>query len=595
MAAKVKTDNELLEEIQALRIQLQEAEETLDAIRHGEIDALVVNGPEGEQVFTLQGADHPYRLMVETMREGAVTVTLDGTIVYCNQSFAELLGIALERLLGTAISLYVANQDAATFAALMEAGKRDSVKGEIRLKSETGVLVPVSISTSSQQMDQLPAVCLVVTDLTEHQHNEELRVSEKLAKALHEQSEFSLAREQEARSEAENANRIKDEFLATVSHELRNPLNAILGWSSILRSRQTNKEQGVHGIEVIERNARIQLKLIEDLLDVSRIESGKLAFSLGELDVVGIIETAVEAAQPAAAARQIQLKWNAGNECAIVLGDAGRLQQVVGNLLSNAIKFTPAGGTVDVELGIQLGNVVITVADSGEGISTEFLPFVFDRFRQADASAKRLHGGLGLGLAVVRHLVELHRGHVTADSLGIGRGARFTVTLPLATVQDNKTANAVSSNAELMAVSTEHESSLLDGLKILVLDDDPDAREFLQILLTNNGAQVKAVATASEAYIDVQGEVPDMLICDIGLPDEDGYEFIRRIRLLTESSSANIPALALTAFALPNDRKKALIAGYQDHLTKPVESHELLNSVASIARRNEPLPKSNMT
>lgn len=271
------------------------------------------------------------------------------------------------------------------------------------------------------------------------------------------------------------------------------------------------------------------------------------------------------------------------------------MQQVVGNLLSNAIKFTPAGGTVDVELGIQLGNVVITVADSGEGISAEFLPFVFDRFRQADASAKRLHGGLGLGLAVVRHLVELHRGQVTADSLGIGRGARFTVTLPLATVQDNKTANAVSSNAELMAVSTEHESSLLNGLKILVLDDDPDAREFLQILLTNNGAQVKAVATASEAYIDVQGEVPDMLICDIGLPDEDGYEFIRRIRSLTESASANIPALALTAFTLPNDRKKALIAGYQDHLTKPVEAHELLNLVASIVRRNEPLPKSNLT
>jgi PAS domain S-box-containing protein len=589
MAAKVKTDHELREEIQALRIQLQEAEETLDAIRHGEIDALVVNGPDGEQVFTLQGADHPYRLMVETMREGAVTVTLDGTIVYCNQSFAELLGNALERLPGSAISLYVANEDASTFAELMEGGKRESSKGEIRLTSATGVLVPVSISTSPLLMDQLPAVCLVVTDLTEHQHNEELRVSEKLAKALHEQSEILLAREQEARSEAEKANRVKDEFLATVSHELRNPLNAILGWSSILRSRETNKEQGEHALEVIERNARVQLKLIEDLLDVSRIESGKLVFSYGELDVVRIIETAVEAAQPAAAAKQIQLNSNAGNACAIVLGDAGRLQQIVGNLLSNAIKFTPAGGTVNVELDIQLGKAVITVADSGEGISPEFLPFVFDRFRQADASTKRPQGGLGLGLAVVRHLVELHGGNVTAESLGIGRGATFIVRLPLSTVQDAMTDAAAKDNEELTAAGSEYKSPLLDGVKVLVLDDDSDAREFLQILLSKNGAQVKGVATASEAYMEVQGNVPDILICDIGLPDEDGYEFIRRIRSLTKSSSANVPALALTAYALPNDRKKALIAGYHDHLTKPVEPHELLNSVASIARRKLPV------
>lgn len=586
MAAKVKMDHELRDEIQTLRIQLQEAEETLDAIRQGEIDALVVNGPEGEQVFTLQGADHPYRLMVETMKEGAVTVTLDGTIVYCNQSFAELLGTALEKLPGTAISLYVADEDASTFTELMEGGKKESSKAEVRLKSQSGVLVPVTISTSSLQMDQLPAVCFVVTDLTEHKHNEELRISEQLAKALHEQSERSLAREQEARSEAENANRVKDEFLATVSHELRNPLNAILGWSGILRSRETNKEQAHHALEVIERNAQIQLKLIEDLLDVSRIESGKLAFSFDHVDVVRIIETALEAARPAAAERQIQISFNAGDACAKVLGDAGRLQQVVGNLLSNAIKFTPAGGTVKVELDIQLANAVITVADSGEGISAEFLPFVFDRFRQADGSTKRLQGGLGLGLSVVRHLVELHGGNVTAASLGIGRGATFTVKLPLSTVQEEIRAVVATDNVEPIAASDECKSPLLNGVKVLVLDDDSDAREFLQILLSENGAQVRVVATASEAYSEVQGDVPDILICDIGLPNEDGYEFIRRIRSQKESSSANIPALALTAYALPNDRTKALVAGYHDHLTKPVEPAALLNSVASIARRH---------
>ena len=582
MAAKVKMDQELHEEIRALRIQLQEAEETLDAIRQGEIDALVVSGPEGEQVFTLQGADHPYRLMVETMREGAVTVTLDGTIVYCNQSFAEMLGTALERLPGTSITLYVADEDAAPFAEIMEADKRESSKGEIKLKSETGILVPVSVSRSPLQLEQLPAVCLVVTDLTEHKHNEELRVSEKLAKALHEQSKMLLAREQVARCDAETANRVKDEFLATVSHELRNPLNAILGWSGLLKSREPNKDQAKHGLEVIERNARLQLKLIEDLLDVSRIESGKLAFSFGALDVVGIIEAAVEGARPAAVAKQIQLNSIAGNAGTIVLGDAARLQQVVGNLLSNSIKFTPAGGTVDVELNTQLGNAVITVTDSGEGISPEFLPFVFDRFRQEDASTKRLQGGLGLGLAVVRHLVELHGGNVTAESLGVGRGARFTVRLPLATVRDAMTATVSKDNEEFIEPGTEHKSLLLDGVKILVLDDEIDAREFLQILLSKNGAQVKVVATASEAYREVQGDLPDILICDIGLPGEDGYEFIRRIRSLKESSSANIRALALTAYALPNDRENALIAGYHEYLTKPVEPHQLLTRLRAL-------------
>lgn len=586
MAAKAKMDHELREEIEALRIQLQEAEETLDAIRQGEIDALVVNGPEGEQVFTLQGADHPYRLMVETMKEGAVTVTLDGTIVYSNQSFAELLSTALERLPGTSITLYVADEDALTFAELMEAGKRESSKGEIRLKSQSGVLVPVTISTSSLQMDQLPAVCLVVTDLTEHRHNEELRISEQLAKALHEQSEVLLAREQEARSEAENANRVKDEFLATVSHELRNPLNAILGWSGLLRSRETNKEQAHHGLEVIERNAKVQLKLIEDLLDVSRIESGKLAFSFEQADVIRIIESAMEAARPAAAAKQIQISFSAGNADAIVLGDAGRLQQVVGNLLSNAIKFTPERGTVKVELDIQLGNAVLTVADSGEGISAEFLPFIFDRFRQADGSTKRLQGGLGLGLSVVRHLVEVHGGNVTAASPGIGRGSTFKVSLPLSKVQEDMRPVVATDNVEPIAAGEDYKRPLLNGVKVLVLDDDSDAREFVQVLLSENGAQVRVVATASEAYKELEGDVPDILICDIGLPNEDGYEFIRRIRSHTESSSANIPALALTAYALPNDRTKALVAGYHDHLTKPVEPDELLNSVASIARRN---------
>ena len=577
-------DHGLIEEIQALRIQLQEAEETLNAIRHGEIDALVVNGPEGEQVFTLQGADHPYRLMVETMREGAVTVALDRTIVYCNESFAELVGTALERVTGTSIDLYVADEDASKFTELMEAGEQDSSKGEIRLRSDTGRTIPVSISKSALQVDQVPAVCFLVTDLTEHKHNEELRASEKLAKALHEQSEFLLAREQEARSEAENANRIKDEFLATVSHELRNPLNAILGWANILRTREVNKDERDHGLNVIERNARVQLKLIEDLLDVSRIVSGKLAFSFGDVEVLNIIESAVEAAQPEASSKQIHLTTHASGASCSVRGDAGRLQQVVGNLLSNAIKFTPAGGAVSIHLDVDSETAVITIVDTGEGISPEFLPLVFERFRQADGSTRRVQGGLGLGLAIVRHLVELHGGSVSAESEGLGYGARFIVTLPLSKVQSAMTASPRSDEAHL--TERANNSSLLDGVKVLVLEDDDDAREFLQLLLRKNGAQVNAVGTTAEAYREVQQDAPDILICDIGLPNEDGYEFIRRIRSISDSPAATIPALALTAYAQPNDRKKALVAGYQDHLTKPVEPKKLLHSVASIARRS---------
>ena len=575
----------LIEEIQALRIQLQEAEETLNAIRQGEIDALVVNGPEGEQVFTLQGADHPYRLMVETMREGAVTVALDRTIVYCNESFAELVGKPLERVTGTSINLYVANEDASKFTELMEAGEQGSSKGEIRLRSDTGKMILVSISKSALELEQVPAVCFLVTDLTEHKHNEELRASEKLAKALHEQSAFLLAREQEARSEAENANRIKDEFLATVSHELRNPLNAILGWANILRTREINKDERNHGLKVIERNARVQLKLIEDLLDVSRIESGKLAFSFGELDVLNILESAVEAAQPEASSKQIHLTTHASDAPCSVRGDAGRLQQVVGNLLSNAIKFTPAGGAVNVHLDVEPENAVITIVDTGEGISSEFLPLVFERFRQADGTTRRVQGGLGLGLAIVRHLVELHGGSVSAESRGLGYGARFIVTLPLSNVQ-SATASPQGDEVQLTTPGPNHKSSLLDGVKVLVLEDDADAREFLQLLLRENGAQVNAVGTTAEAYREVQQDAPDILICDIGLPNEDGYEFIRRIRSINDSPAATIPALALTAYAQPNDRKKALVAGYQDHLTKPVEAKKLLHSVASIARRS---------
>jgi PAS domain S-box-containing protein len=577
MVAKAKTVQELLEEIQALRNQLQESEETLNAIRRGEVDALVVNGQEGEQVFTLEGADHPYRLMVETMSEGAVTISADETLVYCNQSFALMVETPHERLIGTSLSSYIANDDIPYFLELLETAKTTHSRGELQLRRVDGTLIPVLVSLSSPHFQD--AVCVVVTDLSEHKRNEELLLSQEVAKI----EKDLLAREREARSEAEKANRLKDEFLATVSHELRNPLGAILGWSAILRSHKS-QEQTDHAVAVIERNARLQLKLIEDLLDVSRIVSGKLTIALSEVDLVKVIRAAAEAAQPDAAAKQIELRVTLGSESGIVVGDGSRLQQVVGNLISNAIKFTPASGKVTLRFEVQNDQALISVTDTGKGISADFLPFVFERFRQQDASSKRVQGGLGLGLAIVRTIVELHRGTVKAESQGEDQGAVFSVTLPLACKAKADESVVLDSPTAAHVTETDKQSEIsLAGLRILLIDDDADGREFVKMLLVEHGANVSTVETASEARSAVEGDVPHVMICDIGLPSEDGYDFIRSIRNSSESAAAAIPAVALTAYAGADDQARALAAGYQMHLAKPVEPSQLLNAIVSLS------------
>lgn len=392
-----------------------------------------------------------------------------------------------------------------------------------------------------------------------------------------------LGKEKRAREEAEAANRSKDEFIAVVSHELRAPLNAMLGWAHILRSTRVDEATFAHAIEIIESSARTQSKLIEDLLDTARIARGKLRLDIQPVDITAIVESTVEVLHPAADAKGIDLRLEFGVGREVITGDADRLRQIVLNLLSNAVKFTPDGGRVEVRLERVDPHIRITVADSGKGIAAEYLPSIFDRFEQADSSSTRRHGGLGLGLSLVRHLVELHGGTVYAHSDGEGLGSTFTVNLPLRAVRPRSPQNEPAKVPKLESPST------LQGVWAIVIDDEADARELVTTLLEQYGASVTAVESAGEALAVLaerdRDRLPDVLVSDISMPDVDGYSLIRRVRELPAERGGRIPAVALTAYGRSTDRVRALSAGFQMHLPKPVEPAELATVVASLTGR----------
>jgi signal transduction histidine kinase len=397
-----------------------------------------------------------------------------------------------------------------------------------------------------------------------------------------EERERLLTLEQAARAEAEEASRLKDEFLATVSHELRTPLTAVLGWIHILRGKQLDAEAARRALEIIERNARSQNQLIEDLLDVSRIITGKLRLDVRPVNPASFIESAIEAVIPAAEAKGIQVQKTLDTEVSAISGDPGRLQQVVWNLLSNAIKFTPKGGRVQVNLERVNSHIEISVADSGNGIKREFLPFVFDRFRQADGTTSRQYGGLGLGLAIVRHLVELHGGTVKADSSGEGEGSIFTVKIPLLPVYQREANSEQAEGIEMEVPPLIEYPDNLTGLEVLVVDDEADTLELIKVLLGQCGAKVTTARSAAEALKLLEKIRPDIIISDIGMPAEDGFEFIRKVRQLPPEKGGKIPAVALTAYARAEDRLRVLRSGYQMHVSKPVELAELVAVVANM-------------
>ena len=444
-----------------------------------------------------------------------------------------------------------------------------------RLASE-GVLV----STVLLSLLFVGAATLVSRRFDERRRMLEREIAER--KRAEERREALLTSERAARSEAERATRLKDEFVATMSHELRTPLNAIVGWASILR-QDHNAKVVAQGVEVIDRNAKLQARMVEDLLDMSRILSGKLTMELQQTDLTGVIEAAVAAVRPAADNKHVRIH-TAIEPTRAVNGDPGRLQQVLWNLLTNAIKFTPSDGLItvfarEVERGATR-QVEISVSDSGQGIDPKFLPYVFDRFRQADASTTRRHGGLGLGLSIVKSLVEMHQGTIEAQSPGEGQGATFIVCLPLAQVR-----------AEALTDPTERKQtqdpSSLTGLRVLVVDDEPDARTLARRVLEERGAEVVAVGSAAEALEAVDGgSTLNVVISDIGMPEHDGYDFIRQMRAMP-GSAGRVPAIALTALARDEDRKRTLLAGYQVHISKPVDPAELVTVIATLAGRGK--------
>ena len=408
--------------------------------------------------------------------------------------------------------------------------------------------------------------------------NERLEAEIAERKRAQAEREQTLAREKVLRVEAEGLSRLKDEFLATMSHELRTPLNAIFGWVTLLRTRHLDQPTQGRALETIERNARAQKRLIEDLLDASRIVTGKVSLELVSVDPRRVVEAALDAMLPAAQTKGLSLVPRLETDTGYVHGDFARLQQVVCNLISNAIKFTPSGGRVEVALTRRDGAALISVQDSGQGIKAEFLPHVFDRFRQEDGSISRRHGGLGLGLAIVRHLVELHAGTVEAHSQGEGAGARFVVHLPIrATLTQPLVADLSAARAAVTAT--------LAGVRILVVDDEAGARELMSRMLQDFGAEVALADSGHSALSLLFEQRPDVLLADLGMPGMDGFALIEQVRALDPEFGGLTPAVAVTGYSSPQDRLRALQAGYQNHIAKPVEAEELAIVVASLAGR----------
>src|SRR5437867_4725571 len=412
-------------------------------------------------------------------------------------------------------------------------------------------------------------------------HATELRMEMAVRKQAEEERARLLIREQAARAEAEAANRTKDEFLATLSHELRTPLTAILGWSHLVRTKKLPEPDFSRALETIERNARSQSQLIDDLLDVSRIITGKLQIERGSVDLSNVIEAALDSMRPAIEAKAISFEIASEPPQCFVLGDSNRLQQIFWNLFSNAVKFTPRGGQVKISVGCIDARVRVSVTDTGFGINPDFLPFIFDRFRQADGSTTREHGGLGLGLAIVRHLVELHNGRVQVESSGKDLGSTFTIELPVAKSEVVLANPREGANVEALSAAR-----LLHGVKVLVVDDEADSRDLVMTILTRCGSDVRCSESAAEAMRAFQEWQPDVLVSDIGLPNEDGYSLIRKLRKLKSKRAKKIPAVALTAYATDEDRSEALAAGFQIHVAKPIEPESFVTSIAKVLGRN---------
>ena len=525
---------------------------------------------------TLRTSEIRYRRLFESARDGILILNaLSLKITDVNPFMTELLGYSRDQFLGKELwEIGLFSDKEASQQAFRELQLHGYLRYEnFPLQTTHGKLREVEFVSNVYDEDRHPVIQCNIRDITDRKHAEEER-------------RLLLSSAQEARAEADIANRIKDEFLATVSHELRTPLSAILGWSQMLTSGNLDEQESTRAVETILRNARAQREIIEDLLDISRIITGKLRLEVRSVEMAGIIQAVVEGVRPAADARKIDLRTAIDPGIGPISGDPDRLQQIIWNLLSNAIKFTPEGGRVEVRLERSDSQVEITISDTGQGIDPELLLHVFDRFRQFDSSSKRRHGGLGLGLSIVRQLVELHGGTVKAESPGAGAGTTFKVMLPVTGLPPDISEIEKTSHPIIEGNSPTDSSPLLDGLRVLVVDDERDSRELVAAALMLGGAEVVSFGSALEALEEMERQPFDILVSDIGMPEMDGYWLINKVRQLPADRGGRIPAVALTAYAGIEDRRRVLLAGYQMHIPKPVEPAELTSLVAGLAERN---------
>jgi PAS domain S-box-containing protein len=543
----------------------------------------VVNGQTAE----LDPADALRAAVFDQVAVGIAVSSLDGSLIETNAKCAEILGYTRDELRGRTLLDITHPEDLGASRRAMQQLLEGSISAQTFEKryirkdgSEMWSWTTVTLLEDAQ--GQPLRFIGVIEDIGVRKREERaLQDEARIRKTL-------LDSERAARNAAERMSEMKGDFLATLSHELRTPLNAIVGWAQILRTRPSNAEQLAKGLETIERNARVQAQLIEDLLDMSRITSGKLRLNIQRLHPASVVEAAIETVRTAADAKGIRLEQFIDPAAGPISGDPGRLQQVMWNLLSNAIKFTPRGGKVQILLQRVNSHVELSVADTGCGVKAEFMPHLFERFRQGDNPTTRHHGGLGLGLSIVKSLVELHGGSVTATSAGENQGTTVTVVLPLTVVyqpDDDERAHPTSS---LPPEPTDFVSMELHDLTVLVVDDQPDARELILRVLEDCSARVFTAASAEEAVPLVESRRPDVLITDIGMPGADGYELLRRVRDLGASRGGRVPAIALTAFARSEDRTRALRAGFMVHVSKPVDPSELVATVAAVAGRVSP-------
>ena len=515
----------------------------------------------------LRISEDRYRDLVDNSHELICTHDLEGRVLSVNPWAARVLGYPQYALLGMNIREGLLPEYREQFDEYMRVVKTEgSARGVMKVKTATGeTRLWEYYNTLRTEGVEKPIVRGMAHDATERRQ--------------------ALKREKEARLEAEAANRVKDEFLSTLSHELRTPLTAIMGWADLLLHGEVDPDKQPQAIETIFRNANSQCQLINDLLEVSRIITGKLRLEFVSCEVDSVIEAAAESIRPTAEAKGVHLKVLLEPGVGPVFGDRERLQQIVWNLLSNGVKFTRRGGLVQITLQRINSHVEIAVNDTGIGINPDFLPHVFDRFRQADGTTTRIYGGLGLGLAIVRHLVELHGGTVVADSAGEDHGSKFTVRLPAMIADEHPPPEELKQPALAEVEAHDRHPSSLQGLRVLVVDDEIDARTLLTMMLERCGAQVVAVGSSREGLESIESWLPDVLIADIGMPVEDGYGMIKKIRKLPTTKGGQTPALALTAYARTEDRVRALSEGYQVHLAKPVDRYELAAVVASLGHR----------